>query len=36
MSRPVLVIGAGEAARLVLREIREHPALDREVVGLHG
>jgi FlaA1/EpsC-like NDP-sugar epimerase len=34
MSRPVLVIGAGEAARLVLREIREHPALDREVVGL--
>lgn len=34
MTRRVLVIGAGEAARLVLREIREHPALDREVVGL--
>jgi FlaA1/EpsC-like NDP-sugar epimerase len=34
MSRRVLVIGAGEAGRLVLREIREHAALDREVVGL--
>ena len=34
MSRAVLVIGAGEAARLVLREIREHPVLDRQVVGL--
>ncbi|RKZ15345.1 polysaccharide biosynthesis protein [bacterium] len=34
MSCKVLVIGAGEAARLVVREIREHPALDREVVGL--
>lgn len=34
MSRKVLVVGAGEAARLVMREIREHPGLDREVVGL--
>ena len=34
MSRRVLVVGAGEAARLVVREIREHPELDREVVGL--
>jgi FlaA1/EpsC-like NDP-sugar epimerase len=34
MTRRVLVVGAGEAARLVVREIREHAALDREVVGL--
>ena len=34
MTRRVLVVGAGEAARIVVREIREHPALDREIVGL--
>lgn len=34
MTRRVLVIGAGEAARLVMREIREHPNLNRTVVGL--
>ncbi|MGM0381437.1 MAG: polysaccharide biosynthesis protein [bacterium] len=33
LTRRVLIVGGGEAGRMLLREIRSNPSLDREVVG---
>lgn len=33
-SKRVLIIGAGDAAEMVIREMQKHPELEKEVVGL--